>query len=193
MTISNDSIKFQMLRSRNATKGFERSENKHFGIYSARTKKIIIIASKETSDYERYIAMTFTNIKNNHSIELAGNGVRNATATINELIELSTKDTTQLFGNVFYHADQIKEFEKLKDPKKMDLSDFKIFLRKLIETKNRNRFRKRVIANTFQDQILNSSLIELGYNPLFRNDLLNILLEKYLSDQEVAKIYHTEY
>jgi hypothetical protein len=185
-SIEKDSIKAQILDSREAVRGHEREKIKHFGIYGINDKQLIVVLDKKTS---QYLAMTFCNIKDNFSIELAANGVRTPGKTIDELIELTNRDTAILFGNIFFSKHRIQEMEKLKNLETMPLDDFKIFLKMFLENRSKYSYKEQSMPKTFREQIVNMSLIELGYNPIFKNEWENIFLEKYLSDKEVEELW----
>jgi hypothetical protein len=187
--VDKDSIKVQMLDSRQSNTGHERGNIKHFGIYDVGDKTIIVVADKSNKEEQQYLAMTFFNVRENQSIELAANGQTKPTKTIKELIDAIGKDETKLFGNVFYSEEKIKEFERLKDLETMSLDEFKRYLKKFIEKRDRNSFMEQLMTGTFRDQIINKTLIELGYNPMFRKGWENRFFEKYLSDKDVGEIY----
>ncbi|MFI5407250.1 MAG: hypothetical protein ACHQ1D_12170 [Nitrososphaerales archaeon] len=193
-TVDHDSVRVQMLDARQSAEGHERGNFKHSGIYNIKDKKIIVIVEVKNKEGIQYRAMTFFNIQKNSSIEMAANGVTRATKTIKELVDLSNQDTTKLlFGNVFYHKDRIQEFEKLKDLEAMSVDDFKIYLTDFVKKRDSYSDMELLMPGTFHDQIVNETLIQLGYNPLFRNDWENRFFEKYLSDKEVREIYRDKY
>ena len=187
-------MKIQMLDSTESGAGYERSRHKHGGIhYINDKKKAILIVEDRSNGGLQYRAMTFFNINKNSSVELAANGITKATQTVKELIELAEKDTATLFGNIFFHCSRIEQFKKLKPLKTMTLNDFKAYLKMFIEKRDRYSYMERLMPGTFRDQIVNQTLIELGYNPMYRNDEEDRLFEKYLSDEEVAEIYRDKY
>ena len=178
--IDKDSIKIQMLDSRQSKTGYERVNIKHFGIFDIGDKKVVVVGDKANKEDPHYLAMTFFNVQEYQSIELAANGQVKPAKTIKELTDAIDKSTVKLFGNVFYSEKKIQEFEKLKDLETMSLDDFRIYLKTFIEKRDKNSFMEQLMTGTFRDQIVNKTLVELGYNPVFRKDWENRFFEKYL-------------
>lgn len=191
LIIDNDSIKIQILDSRGADAGRERRNFKHSGIYEIGNKSLVVVT--DYASEEGYLAMTFCNIQRNQSIELAANIEVKQAKTIGELTDAIGKDKTELFGNIFYDEAKIQEFEKLKDLETMPVEDFRLYLKKFIEKRDANFFMEEMMPGTFRERMVNETLLEIGYNPLFRKDWENRFFEKYLSDKEVGKIYRERY
>ncbi len=191
LIIDNDSIKIQILDSRGADAGRERRNFKHSGIYEIGNKSLVVVT--DYASEEGYLAMTFCNIQRNQSIELAANIEVKQAKTIGELTDAIGKDRTELFGNIFYDEAKIQEFEKLKDLETMPVEDFRLYLKKFIEKRDANFFMEEMMPGTFRERMVNETLLEIGYNPLFRKDWENRFFEKYLSDKEVGKIYRERY
>jgi hypothetical protein len=192
ITIDNDSIKTQMLDSIQSNFGRERGQVKHYGIYEIGDKKVVVVEDKANQEKLQYRAMTFFNIQG-HSIELAANGLTKASKTIKELLNTIASDTTSLFGNVFYNKVRIEELEKLKDLETMLVEDFRVYLKRFINKREKFSFMEKLMPGTFRDQIVNKTLVELGYNPVRRRDWENRFFEKYLSDKEVGEIYREKF
>jgi hypothetical protein len=102
LVIKVDSIKMQIVKSADDTRGNERGSIKHLGVVRIKDKRIIVIPDNRSTDGTRYQVMTVIDIKNGVSMELASNGVSKSARTVEELINLSANDTTKLFGNVFF-------------------------------------------------------------------------------------------
>jgi hypothetical protein len=75
----------------------------------------------------------------------------------------------------------------------MSVEDFRSYLKKFVEKRESKSFMEERMPGTFHDQIVNETLLESGYNPLFRADWENRFFEKYLSDKEVGKIHREHF
>ena len=193
MIIDKDSVKIGVISDRRLKKKNEQGKIRHLGIYKMEDKVIIVFEGKPTTEGAIYLAMTFVNIQRQEFIELAVNGQNKPTKTIEELKDAISNDTTKLFGNVFYSEKRIQELENLKDPETMPLMDFRSYFKKFVEKRDSSLFMEQRLKSTFHDQIVNKTLIELGYNPLFRKDWENRFFDKYLSDKEVEEIYRNKF
>lgn len=186
--IREDSIKAKILLPEYDLKGFERTNMKHVGIYEIRDKRIVVVLDKTSVDTVRYRAMTFFNIRDGVSVEVAANGIRMAAKDVRELIDLSAKDTTRLFGNVFYHKDYLETLNKKRSVETMTLQEFRKFLAAYVDKKDVYAYRERYMRATFQQTLINSILIEMEFNPLNKKDWLDRFLDKYLIDEEVEAL-----
>ncbi|GEM_PF-2815500 len=184
--IQNDSIKSQILDSNHDSIGYERGKIKPQGIYNVGDKRIIIIVDEDSNEL-KYHALTFFNIKDKVSMTLAANGIKSA-PSIEEILKLSANDTSSLFGNIFYHQEYIDELTDSKDLETMSVNDFIIFIKTYLSKRDRFLYMEEYMSKTFQDQLTNITLIELGYNPLFRGDWENRFFEKYLLNKDVQEL-----
>ena len=71
-TLSKDSIKMRIVEPRYYSQGDERGNMKHVGIYAVNNKSVVIIQDNKSVNGLQYRAMTFFNIKDGISMELAG-------------------------------------------------------------------------------------------------------------------------
>lgn len=193
LVIDEDFIKVQVLHSRDSNIGFERDEKRLYGIHDMGDKKIAVVGDNGGASEQLYYPMVIFNIQKKSSLEIATKSKIDPSKTINELIDAIAKDSTELLGNVFYHEEKIKELENLKDLDSMPLIDFRLYFKNFIEQRNKFAYLEDHLADAFHDHIVNRILIELGYNPLFRNDWENRFLEKYILDEEIQKIYEKKY
>jgi hypothetical protein len=131
---TNDSLIMRTLYSDLSTKGFEKDKKRHSGIFKLKDKFLIVFPEKNKEN--KFRAMTLSNFKNGESIEIAANGVKEVTGTIDELVKLSSADTTTLYGNIIYSHNFISVMKKMKDIEQMTLQDFKSFLTIFIRRKN---------------------------------------------------------
>ena len=105
-----------------------------------------------------------------------------------ELVDLSTKDTATLVGNVFFHKDYMQVLRGLKKLSAMSIDEFKIYLRTVVAKKSTHAYREKYMPATFQDRLINEILIEMGFNPINRKYWFNRMLEENLSDKEVEAL-----
>ncbi|MBT1711197.1 hypothetical protein KK062_23335 [Fulvivirgaceae bacterium PWU5] len=189
LVIHEDSIKARILVPGGDSKGSERTGIKHFGIYEVHDKRILIVPDDTSVDAVRYRAMTFFNIRDGISVELAVNGITMVSKEVDKLIDLNASDTTRLFGNVFYHKDYLQLLNKKQNMETMTLPEFKEFLAAYVNKREMYSYRERYMPATFQQTLINSILIEMAFNPINKKDWFNRFLEKYLMDKEVEALW----
>ncbi len=186
MKLTSDSLEMRTLYSDLRKKDFEEDNKSHSGIFKLSGKFLIIFPDKRNNN--QYIAMTLFNFKDRESIEIAANGINEVTGTIDELIKLSSKDTTTLYGNIIYHEHFIPVLNKMKDVEQMTLQDFKIFLKNFIQKRNNFKDLKDNMVGTLTYQLITRTLCEMGYNPINGMGIVDRHFEKFIEDPEVKEL-----
>lgn len=187
LDISSDSLKGQIFQT-GEDKGFEKMRIKHSGIFNIDNKTIIVIPHYDSSNSMTYLAMTICNIKDRISMEIATNGINTATKIIEELIYLNKSRHEELFGNIIFSKEYLVVLGRLKDIELMTLDEFKLFLKNYVGAVEKFKDRERLMPGTFQNQLVTTNLIAMGFNPMNRGSWFDRFLEKYLSDKEVKEL-----
>lgn len=182
---THDSLEMRALYSDFRAKGYEKDKKRHAGIFKLKDKFLIVFPEKMENKFR---VMTLCNFKKGESIEIAVNGVNRVAETIDELVKLSSADTTILYGNVIYSESFISVMKKMKDIEQMTLQDFKKFLTNLIRRKKAYEDLGDNMAGTQSYQLITRILFEMGYNPINGIDVVDQHFEKFISDPEVKEL-----
>ena len=103
--LTNDTLETRALHSDFRPKGFKSEKKEHSGIYKLKDKFLVVLPNKDKEN--QYTALTIFHVKDRESAEIAANGNKAFTRTIDELIKLSSEDTTTLYGITIYSEHHI--------------------------------------------------------------------------------------
>ena len=121
-------------------------------------------------------------------MEIAANGIQAVAGTADELIKLSSEDTTTLYGIIIYNEHFMPTLKKKKDIEQMTLEDFKEFLKHFIKKKETFKDLKENMAGTLTYQLITRTLFDIGYNPINGVDVVDRVFEKFSDDPEVKEL-----
>ncbi|AIZ42461.1 hypothetical protein M666_13275 [Cellulophaga baltica 18] len=153
--------------------------------------RVLLIGKNPKNPAEFYTLMTLTSSEKDKSIKYVWNGI-DSISNIKTITKLNQNDKRQLLGYDLYSKDYLETFKEKKSLDKMNLSDFKKYLK--IYSKNlkvaTEEYKKNIKgyygeASSFNYQITVSSLLELDYNPIQTSDSMNSLFKKFMENEEV--------
>lgn len=186
LRIDDDSISMQALDLNFESKDYNAIKSAHKGIYALKNR--ILLITYNTSDL-KYSALTFFNVKEKVSLEIAANGLHKGADAKEELIALSKQDTTKLKAEMlFFNEHYVPILKSMKPVDEMDIQEFKTLLKTFISRRAQYENDQSFVNSVMMFRGTVRIFVEMGYNPFTNADKLNMLFKKFSYDDEVKTL-----